>query len=190
MQNELKKSGNLLDEKGHLNECGWAKSLIKKYDRNDIKAGKLRIKEWDYYLIYNQKFGVALTIDDNSYMGLTSISFLDFENVCETTKSPMKFMTKGKTNLPSTSKIGDVHVEHKNYNLSFKNDGKTRVLDGWLKNFKKGKDITIHFELTEEPKDSMVIVTPFKEDKKAFYYNQKIVGFKADGYVTPFYLKD
>ena len=184
MQYEIKKSGDLLDENGHLIECGYAKKLIKNYDRNAIKAGKLRIKEWDYYLIYNDKLGVALTIDDNSYMGLNSISFLDFENSKETTKSPMKFMTKGKTNLPATSKIGDIKVEHKNYMLSFKNDGKLRVIDAYLKKFRDGKDINVHFELTDEPKDSMVIVTPFKEKKTAFYYNQKIVGLRAKGFVT------
>jgi len=43
----------------------------------------MRIKEWDYYLIYNDHFGVALTVDDNSYMGLMSISFLDFDKKTE-----------------------------------------------------------------------------------------------------------
>ena len=184
MQKELKTKGKLLDEKGHLIECGYAKSLIKNYDRKDIKAGKLRIKEWDYYLIYNDDYGVALTIDDNSYMGLYSISFLDFKNATETTKSPMTFMPKGKTNMPSTSEIGDVAVENKNYKFSFLNDGKTRKLFAYLKNFKDGKDITIEFSLTDEPKDSMVIITPFKNKPKHFYYNQKIVGLKATGKVV------
>ena len=184
MQKELKIKGKLLDEKGHLIECGYAKSLIKNYDRKDIKAGKLRIKEWDYYLIYNDDYGVALTIDDNSYMGLYSISFLDFKNATETTKSPMTFMPQGKTNMPSTSEIGDVTVENKNYKFSFLNDGKTRKLFAYLKNFKDGKDITIEFSLTDEPKDSMVIITPFKNKPKHFYYNQKIVGLKATGKVV------
>ena len=38
------------------------------------KAGKLRIKEWDYYCVNNGHFALALTIADNSYMGLDSIS--------------------------------------------------------------------------------------------------------------------
>ena len=37
--------------------------------------------------------------------------------------------------------------------------------------------------LYDEPQDSMVIGTPFAEDKKAFYYNQKIVGMRAKGTV-------
>lgn len=184
MQNRMLKEGNLLDENGHLVECGYATHLIKKYDRSAIKAGKLRIKEWDYYLIYNDDYGVALTIDDNSYMGLYSVSFLDFKNRSETTKSPMTFMPKGKTNMPPTSEVGDVAVSHKNYRFSFKNDGKVRTLSVWLKNFKDKKDITVDFTLTDEPKDSMVIATPFREKKTAFYYNQKIVGLKAVGKVT------
>ena len=31
MQNEVTTEGNLLDEKGHLIECGYATKLIKKY---------------------------------------------------------------------------------------------------------------------------------------------------------------
>ena len=70
MQREIKTAGDLLDDNGELIECGYATSLIKTYDRKKIKARSLRIKEWDYYLIYNDDYGVAFTIDDNSYMGL------------------------------------------------------------------------------------------------------------------------
>ena len=184
MQNELKNAGDLLDNKGHLIECGYATKLIKRYDRKKIKGGKLRIKEWDYYLIYNDKFAVAITVDDNSYMGLNSFSLLDFENRSEITKSFMSIMTKGKTNLPATSKVGDVAVDKKNCSLSFKNDGKTRVLTARIDKFKDGKTLTCELVLNEEPKDSMVIITPFKEKKTHFYYNQKIVGFKVSGSVS------
>lgn len=184
MQREIKNAGDLLDDKGNLIECGYATKLIKTYDRSKIKAGKLRIKEWDYYLIYNKDYGVAFTIDDNSYMGLNSVSFLDFKKCTQITKSPMKFMTKGRTNLPPTSKIGNVEVVTKKYTFSFKNDGKKRLIYVKLPNFDKKKTFEANFELWDEPKDSMVIVTPFKENKKAFYYNQKIVGMKAKGVVT------
>lgn len=184
MQKKITVSGNLLDKNGYLTECGYATTLIKNYDRSHIKAKKLRIKEWDYYLVYNSKYAVALTIDDNSYMGLNSFSLIDFENKNEITKSFMSIMTKGKTNLPATSKVGDVAVDKKNYSLSFKNDGKTRVLTARIDKFKDGKALTCELVLNEEPKDSMVIITPFKEKKTHFYYNQKIVGFKVSGSVS------
>jgi hypothetical protein len=184
MQKLLTKEGDLLNDDGELIEAGYATRLIKKYDRSKIKAGSLRIKEWDYYLIYNDDYAVALTLDDNSYMGLNSFTLIDFNKPCEITKSPMRFMPKGKTNFPASSKVGDVKDESKNYLFDFKNDGKTRILSVWLKNFKDGKDVTAEFVLTDEPKDSMVIVTPFAEKKTAFYYNQKIVGMKASGKVV------
>ena len=96
MQNKLK-PGPLLEDSGNLAEAGYATSLVKEYDRSRIKAGKTRIKEWDYYLIHNDRFGVALTVADNSYMGLVSISFLDFKERREVTKSPMLFLPMGKT---------------------------------------------------------------------------------------------
>ena len=46
MEQHLLKEGPLLNKDGNLDECGYALSLVKKYDRNLIKAGKSRIKEW------------------------------------------------------------------------------------------------------------------------------------------------
>ncbi len=173
----------LLNELGELNNPGYSTSLIQEYSRKDIKAKKFKIKEWDYYLIYNKDYAVALTIDDNSYMGLVSASLIDFKEAKEKTTSLITFFTNGKTNLPSTSKIGDVSVKNKKVNIEFLNDGKTRNLKLEMKKFNKDKSLKLEFLLEEEPKDSMVIATPFKENKKAFYYNQKIIGMKASGYV-------
>ena len=182
MQKEIVNGGPLLDLDGHLIEKGYAKSLIKDYQRSDIKANKLRIKEWDYYLVYNEEYAIALTFDDNSYMGLMSVSVIDFKNQREKTVSPMQFMSKGNHHLPSTSKHGDCIYHSKKIDMLFRHvDGK-RVLKCKLPNFHEDSDFECHLELTNEPKESMVIITPFKDKPKAFYYNQKIVGFKVNGY--------
>ncbi|MBE5738942.1 MAG: DUF2804 domain-containing protein [Clostridiales bacterium] len=183
MQHKIEKPGKLLDEFGNITEPGYATSLILDYDRKDIKAGKLRIKEWDYYLVYNDDYAVALTIADNSYMGLMSLSLIDFKTATETTKSIMTILPNGKTNLPKTSKEGDVRFENKKCCFEFLNDGKERKLKCLFKKFRDDKDMTVDFVLTDEPEDSMVIATPF-EKPKYFYYNQKIVGMRAEGRVT------
>lgn len=183
MQKEIKEKVKLLNEKGELTNPGYSTSLIQEYSRNDIKAKKFKIKEWDYYLIYNDDYAVALTIDDNSYMGMISASLINFKEQKEKTTSFISLFTNGKTNLPSTSKIGDTKVKSKKANIEFLNDGKTRILKLDMKKFDKDKSLKLEFTLSEEPNDSMVIATPFKENKKAFYYNQKIIGMKAEGYV-------
>lgn len=175
--------GKLLNDNGDLNEAGYATSLVKSYSRNDIKSKKSRIKEWDYYYVGNAKYGVALTIADNSYMALCSLSFLDFENKKDITKSVMKFFTNGSLKLPSTSKEGNVYFDNKTVKMSFIHENGKRHLVCSYKNFTKEKeDVRLDLYLEETNKDSIVVATPF--DKPAhFYYNQKINLLRANGYV-------
>ena len=183
MQHEITNRHPLLDENGHLIETGYAKSLILDYDRKAIKANSLRIKEWDYYLVYNEDHAVALTVDDNSYMALDSISLIDFHKPCEHTNSPMKVMTLGKRNFPSSSLNGDVKGDGKGYRIEFRHEGNDRVLDFEMENFFEGKPIKGIIRLEKKDDDSMVIVTPYKESKVHFYYNQKINCIPAQGKV-------
>ena len=179
-QHELSK-GRLLDEKGNLNETGFAYKLVKEYNRKDIKGLKSRIKEWDYYYIGDQNYGIALTIDDNSYMGLVSISILDFNNKIDITKSIMYWLTFGSVNLPSSSEDGDIFKSGKNYSMYFQNKHGARRLICSMKNIVKGKDFSCDISLKETNPNSIVIATPFKK-KRHFYYNQKINLLKANGY--------
>ena len=78
MQNEITKKEKLLDENGNIKNPGFAKKLLWDYDRRDIKAGKMRIKEWDYYYIGTQDYGLCLTISDAGYVSCLSISLLSF----------------------------------------------------------------------------------------------------------------
>lgn len=183
MQHEITKAAPLLDAKGHLTEPGYAKSLLPIYDRNAIKAPGWRIKEWDYYYIGNDDYGVALTIADNSYMGLDSVTLLDFRIPWQQTTSPMSFFTGGKVGFPSTSASGNVTHSGKHHALSFQKEGATRVLSFRMDHFCKGKPIEGRLELTEPPGDSMVIVTPFAGAPDHFYFNQKINCMPARGSV-------
>ena len=175
-------------QQGHLNEAGYATSLVKTYRRSDIKAPSLRIKEWDYYLIYNDRFAIALTMDDNAYMSMLSASFIDFTVPCETTVSPIGVMPMGKVNLPATSAHGvskwSIPDKKHPADFTFTVENGRRVLQCKLENFKGGKPFVCDIVLSEEPRDSMVIATPFPGAPKAFYYNQKIMGMRASGSVS------
>jgi len=175
--------GKLLDSNGCLQEAGYATRLVREYNRNDIKAPVMRIKEWDYYLIYNDRFGVALTLDDNSYMSMLSASILDFTIPCEKTVSPIGALPMGKTNLPSTSAAGISHLAIGKSKFTFTVGEGKRHLVCHLDKFQDGKPFDADIWLTEEPEDSMVIATPFPDAPKAFYYNQKIIGMRAAGTV-------
>ncbi len=183
MQREITRAIPLLDEKGNLTEAGFARKLLPIYDRTKVKGGVTRLKEWDYYYVGNDQFGVALTIDDNYLYGLDSVSFLWFgDTPWEITKSPMRILPRGTTNLPETSVSGVTKTAGKGYSMKFEVTRKSRVLQVHMDDFKDGQPIDIHIALTDEPEESLVICTPF--DKEAhFYYNQKINCMRARGTV-------
>ncbi|NCB42307.1 MAG: DUF2804 domain-containing protein [Clostridia bacterium] len=181
MQHEITQRQPLLDESGKLKEAGYSKSFLLEYDRRDIKASSWRIKEWDYYLVMNQRFGIALTVADQSYMGFDSISFFDFEQALVKTKSSLQLFPKGNKNLPPTSEIGDISSSGSNYSIEFRNGGTSRVLVFEMKNFSNGKAISGEVILGCPLQDSIVIATPFNEDTFAFYYNQKTNCMPASG---------
>ena len=184
MQHELSK-GPLLNDKGELNEAGYAFSLVKEYNRNHIKANKSRIKEWDYYYFGDDEYGVALTIADNSYMALISASVLDFKEKKEWTKSYMKWFTNGELCLPSSSEDGDLSdAEDSKYDFKFINKNGDRHLICYLKNLRDKYDFRCDIKLTKNSNKSMVIATPFKDHPRHFYYNQKINLLSAEGSFT------
>ena len=183
MQHEITEAKTLLDAKGNIAEPGFAKKLLPVYRRDDIKAGAWRIKEWDYYLISNGRFALALTIDNNGYMNMNSVSLLDFEENWEITNSPIGFFPGRNPTLPETSAVGDVELSGKGHHLLFKNDGSgTRVLTASMDKFGPLGAIAAEVTLTDEPDESMVICTPFEKDGH-FYYNQKINCMRAAGTV-------
>ena len=182
MQHEITTSAPLLDEKGNIREPGYAKRLLPIYRRADIKAPVARIKEWDYYLVANDHFAVALTIADNGYMGLDSVSFLQFDEGWQMTRSPMRAFPMGRTGLPETSAAGDTASSGKRHALVFRHVPGGRELTFRMEDFLNRDTIEGHLLLTQEPEESMVICTPF--DKPGhFYYNQKINCMRAAGTV-------
>lgn len=182
MQHEITSAEPLLDGSGNLREPGYAKRLLPIYRRRDIKAPASRIKEWDYYLIANEHFAVALTIADNGYMGLDSVSFLHFDQGWERTKSPMRAFPMGKTALPERSDSGVSASAGRDYALVFRHTAEGRELSFHMDDFLDGQSIDGSLLLSDEPEESVVICTPF--DKPGhFYFNQKINCMRARGQV-------
>lgn len=183
-QHRITDKHKLLDENGRVSEPGYSTCPLLDYNRDDIKACKWRIKEWDYYYTGNARHAIAMTIADNSYMGLISVTLFNFIEKWEKTQTLMLPFTFGKMKLPDVSGKGVTAFRNSRVDMSFANDGKARTLKCNFKNFTGGNDLHADFVVTDEPEDSMVIATPFAEDKTAFYYNQKINCMKAKGLVT------
>ena len=174
----------LLKEDGGLREPGWSKNLVQIYNRNQIKAPKFRIKEWDYYLVLNEEFAGAFTISDDGYIGLQSVSLLNFKEGWEHTETILNPFPMGKYKLPSTSEMGNTIYKDKRLHMRFLVKQGERRIQCKFKNFYQGKEFSCDIRLEQPKMDTMVIATPWKEKKTAFYYNQKINCMPASGTMT------
>lgn len=184
MQHKISGGLPLLDKNGKLNEPGYANELICEYRREEIKASKLRIKEWDYYLMVSDRgnYALALCIDDNGYMGLANASFYDFTKREKLESIVPVIMPMGKMKMPSTSGEGNILFQNGVCRFEVILGKHTRHLKGSYKKGSGRKISEFDIMLEQPDMDTMVIATPWKEDEKAFYYNQKINCMRAEGY--------
>lgn len=174
-------SGPLLDEDGRLREPGYALRPPFEYDHARIAAPRFRIKDWDYYLINDDKYAVALTFSDLGYMGLVSASVMDFEAGTFKTTSELVALPMGGMNLPTSSDAGDITWEGRACRVSFLHTEAGRRLSFYMAGFDGADELEVETLLDRVPRDSMVICTPWAENPQAFYYNRKILGMRATG---------
>ena len=180
---EVTKVQALLDDNGNLREPGWSKSLVQKYKRASVKAPGFRIKEWDYYLVVNRDFAAAFTISDDGYIGLQSVSLLEFgEDPHEHTETVLNVFPMGRMKLPEDSSYGTTKFINERLQMKFEAQYQMRTIKCHFENFCDGKPLDADIKLQQPPMDSMVIATPWPE-KHAFYYNQKINCMRASGYI-------
>ncbi len=121
-QHEVTRPVELLDEKGHIIEEGWARQLHWKYDRDKIKAPWFRKKEWDYYYVLSHEgeYGIGVTISDLGYAGLFAIAWIDLKNRTTTQVDTMSILPMGKTGFSPTSDKGDVSFRDKKLAISYR----------------------------------------------------------------------
>ena len=177
----------LLNDDGTLRNIGYSKKFVVDFNRDAVKKVN-RLKEWDYYYISDNRFGLCLTISNLAYAGVISVSVIDFLEKTHYNKTSLKlFPKKGEVVMPTTSLEGTTMFKTKDAEFKFEVVNGKRILTGYYKNFYaengRNRDLEFEIELTNEPEESMVKATPFKK-KHHFYYNQKINGMTASGRFT------
>lgn len=176
------KKGPLVDDQGEIIESGYHTALVKTYQKSALKTPRFRLKEWDYYYVGNDQYGIATTLADNGYMWLASVTFFDFAHKGEVTRTKMGWF-KSRFKMPESSETGDVTFKKGGFRISYQHQDDKRIINVNIPRFANTDTLSATIELTPQIKDSMVIVTPFYKPKH-FYYNQKINLLKASGQIV------
>ena len=131
MQHEVTRKQDLLCKDGTIAEEGWAREPLWKYDRKRIRSNRLRIKEWDYYLITDpeKEFSFAATFSDLGFAGLFVIAFIDYRRKATSQTSAIKLFTLHRTGLASSPEDDNgVTFFNKDMLLSFVTKNRRRHL--------------------------------------------------------------
>ncbi|HKM06857.1 MAG TPA: DUF2804 domain-containing protein, partial [Sphaerochaeta sp.] len=178
----------LLDKKGHITEEGWARKPLWQYKRKDIKACRLAIKEWDYYALVNQEQGYAVTatFSDLGYAAVFAISYNDLTRKACAQTDAIKFFPLGKLGLsPTSTEDNQVSWANEKIRLAFVKKGENRHLmfacpSLVLPDGRVGLDVNV--TLKQKPEmESINIATSWKENRKAFYLNEKVNCMPVEG---------
>ncbi len=187
MNHRLEIPHRLLGPDGCLIEPGWATKLIMEYSPFDVNdTHKMRVKEWDYYIIVdNNGYAFATTVADSRYIGYVNSTFFDLNNGEKAGFLTPLVMPMGRLNMPTHSSYGDVYFKRNFCNVSLIHEKNGRRITGHYKECPLHGELDFDIFLHQNKKeDTMVIATPWEHDKTAFYYNQKINCMPAEGYVT------
>lgn len=179
---EVTEQQQLLNDAGEINEPGWSRHQLQVYQRKAIKAPKFRIKEWDYYAIVSKDFAAAFTISDNGYVGLQSVSFLDFTKPAEHTETILNIFPLGKLHMPKNSTTGNTIYVDKRLKMEFLVEKGVRRIKCDFKKFDGEKDFSCDICMQQPDMETMVIATPW-DKPRTFYYNQKINCMRAFGQI-------
>lgn len=174
--------GDLLDAEGRLIEPGWATEEVRRYDRAATRPPQPeRLKEWDYYCILAPDFALALTIADNGHMGFLGVSWMDFRARTAVNGGVGLPHLRGAMDLPASADAGDLVFDEQGLQMAFRIEPGGRRLTVEAPAFDRGEGLSGEIWLAEPAMDRMVIATPFAEEARAFYYNQKINCMPASG---------
>lgn len=190
MQHEVTMPQDLLDPEGVIIEEGWARHPVWTYHRDKIAASWLRIKEWDYYYIlsHDKQIGLTVTVSDLGYAGSMAVCFLDFSLGTATQFDTLVPLTRGNLHLPPASTEGTVHFSNKQMSITITTEDHIRKLSIAVPGFSLStgeSGLTAELTLTQPSFDESInIATSWKENRKAFYLNEKITCMPVTGTIT------
>lgn len=178
MQKFFTEPGPVLDKKGSPIP-GYSTKSIRTYERKAIKASPLRIKEWDFYQVTDNRMCLQFTFGHASYAGQVGIMLFDFVNGQKLAeKGTFLVLPFGSLHLPENAEEDHmIEYNKKAGEMRFVVKGNSRHL------YCRWEDFEADIMLTRQNPNSLVINVPFEESPKAFYYNHKINCMLAEGTV-------
>lgn len=188
-QTRIQTPGPLLAPDGHLNAVGWSPHPLLDCNLERVRSYPLplrplqflRVKRWDYYAFFTPRRFFSATIAHLGYAGNVFVYTLDWETG-ELHEEGLVIPLGRGVQLPRNSTEGESRFEDGRVRLTFRAEtGFRRVQVEWP-SFHNGRGIRADIRLDCPPDhESITIVIPI--GRRRFYYNRKINGMPATGWL-------
>ncbi len=181
VENRIERKMDLLDEQGVILNPGYATKMMYNYNKENIKANPLALKEWDFYQIYIGDYVLKMTIGNISYIANFAAELFNVVTKESYSFSRMKILPLKSIVMPNDpEQPSHICVAGKDYTMSFEVGEVYRCLKLKARDKKIG-DIDIDVRLNNDvTNEKMVIATPFEHQTK-FYLNCKENYFGGEG---------
>ncbi len=176
MQKEIVAATDILDAEGRLAVSGWARTDLFRYDPSRIRTGKLSVKAWDFWELYDEDYRVILNIYDIGYAGVAQFGFTSFKENRTVARSIVKLLPAGSIgNPPALRYDAPLEVTSPRGCMRFSQNGASVALECGFPETGSGAAVSFKATLTVDPgMDRMVNAIPFR-DPKRFAYAIKMV---------------
>ncbi|MBR2349242.1 MAG: DUF2804 domain-containing protein [Clostridia bacterium] len=175
-QIEITKPTLLLKEDGSLTQPGYCKRNLFIYNRESIKAPKLRIKEWDFYQVSDGRFVVQMNFFNISIASVGQVEVFDMQTGKRWNDMMFHLLT---VNSHQVNRNGDApySFEDRQGSKLYKVD----VTETERRLYFKNKSLEVELIAERDPNaESITIATPFK-NKTRFFLTNKINCMPTEG---------
>lgn len=186
MQNKLTEFQVVPDVQGRIIEPGWATELLFGYEPHNIKLERMKMKEWDSYILFSSSGDYAFTMHlaDKRAQGQVSACFYDIKNQRKYECFNPKFLHGGKISLSRSSETGSSVVKGIFCDFMYLvNHDDRHLYCKYSQVFEANVEANLHVSY-DTSAESLAVLIPMNDDNTQFYCNQSVTCMPASGYVT------
>ena len=180
-EHRIQARGMLHNVNGRLNACGWMPVPLLRYDRSRVKGARLRLKEWDRYLINDDEYALWITVANYGYAAIVSAQVANLVHPSAHTVSLIVPMPGRRLALPASSTGGATHFENRRGRFLCRAQDDQRRIIARFDEFLDGESLAIDALLDCAPPESLSNVMSWPGDEKSFCYHRVVPAMRASG---------
>lgn len=183
MMNNLLSAGPALAADGTVAETGWAPTWVREYNREAIRHDESRIKEWNYYFVGDENYGIGVSLANVGSFHRMSCAFMDYKNNRQINQMAFSPASTQSVRMGS-SPFDDVHFRNEQAEGVHAYTGESASLAFKFSEFDGADQLNAALFLDAYPSDTIQHLFPFEGEPGLFFLCHKAVNYNVSGVIS------